>query len=40
MFGESGWMKTLAEEVWQMNRLVKRLLIVTTTLDGFSLMNR
>ena len=38
MFGESGWMKTLVEVRW-MNRLAKRLLIVTINLDGFSLMN-
>ena len=39
---ESGWImdETMAEEVRQMNRLAKRLLIITTNLDGFSLMNR
>ena len=37
--GESGWMKILTKNVWQMNRLAKRLLIVTTILDGFSLVN-
>ena len=36
MFGE---FKCLAEKVWQMNRLAKRLLIVTTNLDGFSFAN-
>ena len=28
------------EKVWQMNRSAKGLLIVATTLDGFSLANR
>ena len=36
MFGE---FKCLAEKVWQMNRSAKRLLIVTTNLDGFSFAN-
>ena len=39
MFGEFTLFKHLAEKVWQMNRSVKGLLIVTTTLDGFSLAN-
>ena len=33
-FGESGWMKTLVENVWWMNRSAKWLLIVTINLDG------
>ena len=34
------WMdKHFSEKVWQMNRSAKRLLIVTTNLDGFSLAN-
>ena len=40
MFGESRRMKILAKIVWQMNRLAKRLLIVTTNLDGFRLVNQ
>ena len=40
MFDEFILFKYLAEKVWQMNRSAKRLLIVTTTLDGFSLANR
>ena len=37
MFGKSGWIKILEKKIWQMNRLAKRLLIVTTNLEGFSL---
>ena len=33
------WQKWMDEKVWQMNRSAKRLLIVTTNLDGFSLAN-
>ena len=33
MFGETGWIKILAKAVWQ----IKRLLIVTTNLDGLRL---
>ena len=40
MFGEFTLFKCLGEKVWQMNRSAKGLLIVTTTLDGFSLANR
>ena len=29
-----------SNNVWPMNRLTRRLLIVTTNLDGFSLVNR
>ena len=39
MFGEFTLFKCLAEKSWQMNRSAKCLLIVTTTLDGFSLAN-
>ena len=39
MFGESEWIMILAKNVWQMNRSAKGLLIVTTKLDGFRLMN-
>ena len=39
MFGKRRWMETLVEKVWQTNRSTKRLLIVTTNLDGFSLAN-
>ena len=39
MFGESGWMKVLAPKVGRMNASAKRLLIVTTKLDGFGLVN-
>ena len=34
------WINILAKKVWQMNRLAKRLLIVTANLHGFSLANR
>ena len=40
MFGEFTLFKHLAGKVWQMNRSAKGLLIVTTTLDGFGLVNR
>ena len=30
-FGKSGWMKILPEKVKQMNKSMKRLLIITTT---------
>ena len=34
------WMdEDFGKNVWRMNRLAKRLLIVTTNLDGFSLAN-
>ena len=36
---ECGWIKILAQKVLQMNRSAKRVLIVTTNLDGFSLAN-
>ena len=39
MFGKFTLLKRLAEKVWQTNRSAKGLLIVTTTLDGFSLVN-
>ena len=39
MFGEFTLFKHLAEKVWQMDRSAKGLLIVTTNLDGFNLMN-
>ena len=39
MFGEFTLFKCLVQKVWQMSRLAKRLLILTTTLDGFSLAN-
>ena len=39
MFGEFTLFKHLVEKVWRMNRSAKWLLIVTTTLDGFSLAN-
>ena len=39
--GENVWqIKGLVEKVCQMNRSAKGLLIVTITLDGFSLANR
>ena len=38
MFGKSGWMKTL-ERSLQINELANSLLIVSTNLDGFSLVN-
>ena len=38
-FGKFTLFKCLAEKVWQMNRSAKGLLIVTTNLDDFSLMN-
>ena len=38
-FGEFILFKYLTEKVWQINRSVKRLLIVSTNLDGFSLAN-
>ena len=40
MFGKSGWIKILVKKVWQneMNELLKRLLIVVTNLDGFTLV--
>ena len=35
------WMdKHIDEKVWRIHKLDKRLLIVTTNLDGFSLVNR
>ena len=37
MFSKSGWIKILAKKNWRMNRLAKRLLIVTADLGGFSL---
>ena len=39
MVGESGWMKTSAKKVWRLNRSAKRLLIIITNLDSFSLVN-
>ena len=39
MFGEFTIFKRLAKKVWRMNRSAKGLLIVTITLDGFSLAN-
>ena len=39
MFGEFILFRCLVKKVWWMNRSAKRLLIVTTTLDGFSLAN-
>ena len=39
MFGEFTIFKCWQEKVWRMNRSAKGLLIVTTTLDGFSLVN-
>ena len=42
--GENVWriysFKCLAEKIWQMNKSAKGLLIVATTLDGFSLVDR
>ena len=34
---QKGMDKDSGEKIWQMNRLAKRLLIVTTNLEGFSL---
>ena len=39
VFGKSEWIKILVKKVRWMNRSVKRLLIETTNLDGFTLMN-
>ena len=39
MFGEFTLFKHLVKKVWRMNRSAKGLLIVATTLDGFSLVN-
>ena len=39
MFGEFALFKHFAEKGWRMNRSAKGLLIITTTLDGFSLAN-
>ena len=39
MFGEFTLFKSLVKKVWQMNRSVKGLLILTTDLDGFSWRN-
>ena len=39
MFGEVTLFKHLVEKVWQMNRSPKGLLIVTTNLEDFSLVN-
>ena len=38
MFGKFTLFKHLAEKVWQMNRSAKGLLMVTISLDGFSLV--
>ena len=38
-FGESTLLKQLVIKVWQMNISTKRLLIVSTNIDGFSLAN-
>ena len=38
-FGKFTLFKCLAKKVWQMNRSAKVLLIVTTNLDDFSLIN-
>ena len=35
-----GWMIILAKKVWRMNKSAKTLLILTTNLDGFSLVNQ
>ena len=40
MFGEFILFKLLWKKVWEINRSYKGLLIVTSTLDGFSLVNR
>ena len=39
MFGHFTLFKHMVKKVWQMNRSTRGLLIVTTTLDGFSLVN-
>ena len=39
MFDEFILFKCLLEKVWQMNKSAKGLLIITTTLIGFSLVN-
>ena len=39
MFGKFALFKRLVEKVWRMNRSAKGLLIITTTLDGSSLVN-
>ena len=39
MFGEFTLFKHLVKKVWRMNRSAKGLLIVATTLGGFSLVN-
>ena len=40
MFGKFTLFKCLEEKVRRMNRSAEGLLIVTTNLDGFSLVNR
>ena len=39
MFGKFTLFKCFEKKVWQMNRSAKGLLIVTTILDDFSLVN-
>ena len=39
-FGELTCFEHLAKKVWQINRSANRLLIVSTNLNGFSLVNR
>ena len=39
-FGKSGWMKILAKNSLQVNRLAKRVLIASTNLKNLSLANR
>ena len=40
MFHELTLFKRLVKNLWRINRSVKRLLIVATNLNGFSLANR
>jgi len=38
-FGEFTRFAHLAKKVWQMNKLSKKVIIVSRNLDGFSLVN-